>query len=75
MHIPDGYLSPATSGAMYVVSAPFWYFAVNRVRKVVTHRTVPVLASFAIVLPLVGYFIHRINLRRFYYLWRNCGFS
>ena len=47
MHIPDGYLSPATCGTMYAVSVPFWYLAVNRVRKVLTHRTVPVLALFA----------------------------
>ena len=47
MHIPDGYLSPATCGVMYAVSVPFWYLAVNRVRKVLTHRTVPVLALFA----------------------------
>jgi cobalt/nickel transport system permease protein len=32
---------------MYAVSAPFWYLAVNRVRKVLTTRTVPVLAIFA----------------------------
>lgn len=47
MHIPDGYLSPATCGVMYAVSAPFWYLAVNRVRKVLTSRTVPVLAIFS----------------------------
>jgi cobalt/nickel transport system permease protein len=47
MHIPDGYLSPATCGVMYAVSVPFWYAAVNRVRKVLTKRTVPVLAIFA----------------------------
>ena len=47
MHIPDGYLSPATCGAMYVVSAPFWYVAVQRVRKVLTHRTVPAMALFS----------------------------
>jgi cobalt/nickel transport system permease protein len=47
MHIPDGYLSPATCGTMYAVCSPFWYFAVNRVRKVLTTRTVPVLALFA----------------------------
>jgi cobalt/nickel transport system permease protein len=47
MHIPDGYLSPVTSGTMYVVAAPFWYLAVNRVRKTLTNRTVPVLALFA----------------------------
>jgi cobalt/nickel transport system permease protein len=47
MHIPDGYLSPATCGVMYVTSTPFWYLAVNRVRRVLTRRTVPVLALFA----------------------------
>jgi cobalt/nickel transport system permease protein len=47
MHIPDGYLSPATAGTMYAVAVPFWYVAVNRVRKVLTNRTVPVLALFA----------------------------
>ncbi len=47
MHIPDGYLSPATCGTMYVISAPFGYVAVQRVRKVLTHRTVPALAMFS----------------------------
>lgn len=47
MHIPDGYLSPATCGVMYAAAAPFWYTAVNRVRKVLTSRTVPVLALFS----------------------------
>jgi cobalt/nickel transport system permease protein len=32
---------------MYAASAPFWYSAVNRVRKVLTSRTVPVLALFS----------------------------
>ncbi len=47
MHIPDGYLSPATAGTLYAFSVPFWYLAVNRVRRVLTHRMVPVLALFA----------------------------
>lgn len=47
MHIPDGYLSPATCGTLYAASVPFWYVAVNRVRKVLTNRTVPVLALFS----------------------------
>ena len=47
MHIPDGYLSPVTCGVMYATSTPFWVVAVNRVRKVLTHRTVPVLALFS----------------------------
>ena len=47
MHIPDGYLSPVTCGVMYAASTPFWATAVNRVRKTLTHRTVPVLALFS----------------------------
>jgi len=47
MHIPDGYLSPATCGVMYGASAPFWYVATTRVRQALTGRTVPVLALFA----------------------------
>jgi cobalt/nickel transport system permease protein len=47
MHIPDGYLSPATAGTMYAASAPFWYIASQRVRRTLTNRTVPVLALFA----------------------------
>jgi cobalt/nickel transport system permease protein len=47
MHIPDGYLSPATAGVMYAATAPFWYAAVKRIRKALNTRTVPVLALFA----------------------------
>jgi len=47
MHIPDGYLSPATAGVMYGAAAPFWYIATTRVRQALTGRTVPVLALFA----------------------------
>ena len=47
MHIPDGYLSPATAGVMYGAAAPFWYVAARRVRQILTGRTVPVLALFA----------------------------
>ncbi len=47
MHIPDGYISLATVGTMYAAAAPFWYIAVHRVRRVITYRTVPVLALFA----------------------------
>jgi cobalt/nickel transport system permease protein len=47
VHIPDGYLSPVTCGVMYAASAPFWATAVNRVRKTLTARTVPVLALFS----------------------------
>src|SRR5262245_1966179 len=47
MHIPDGYLSPATCAALYAGTAPFWYVALNRVKKVLHTRLVPLLALFA----------------------------
>jgi len=47
MHIPDGYLSPATCAVLYSGAAPFWYVAVKRVQKVLHTRMVPLLALFA----------------------------
>lgn len=47
MHIPDGYLSPATAATMYALTVPAWYVASQRVRRTLTHRTVPALALFA----------------------------
>ena len=44
MHIPDGYLSPATCGAFYVAAVPVWATAGRRVKKVVRNRYVPLLA-------------------------------
>src|SRR5438105_14617590 len=47
MHIPDGYLSPATCAALYAGSAPFWYVALTRIKKALHTRLVPLLALFA----------------------------
>lgn len=47
MHIPDGYLSPATYGAMYVAATPFWAVAVARVRNLLRGRTAPLLSVFS----------------------------
>src|SRR5215475_13926602 len=47
MHIPDGYLSPATCAALYGGAAPFWYIALNRVKKALHTRLVPLLSLFA----------------------------
>lgn len=47
MHIPDGYLAPAFSAGMAVVTAPAWVIATRRVRNVLNQRTVPLLAIFA----------------------------
>ena len=44
MHIPDGYLSPATCGVLGASMVPVWATAGRRVRKVVTSRYVPLLA-------------------------------
>src|SRR3954454_17620487 len=44
MHIPDGYLSPQTCGALYAASAPVWVTAGRRVKKVVKSRYVPLVA-------------------------------
>jgi cobalt/nickel transport system permease protein len=47
MHIPDGYLSPATCTALYASSAPFWYVALQRVQKALHTRLVPLVSLFA----------------------------
>src|SRR5580700_10901680 len=47
MHIPDGYLSPATCTALYASSAPFWYVGLRRVKKLLHTRLVPLLSLFA----------------------------
>jgi len=47
MHIPDGYLGPATSGAMYAVMLPIWALASRMVKKTLKARQVPLLAISA----------------------------
>lgn len=47
MHIPDGYLSPATCATLYAASTPFWYVALQRVKKALHTRLVPLLSLFA----------------------------
>jgi len=47
MHIPDGYLSPATAAVMYAAAAPFWYRASQKLKAVMTGRMVPLIALFA----------------------------
>ncbi len=48
MHIPDGYLGPETLAAGWAISAPVWYTAGRKVRKILTKpKAVPVLAASA----------------------------
>ncbi len=44
MHIPDGYLSPATCGTLGAAMVPVWVTAGRRVKRVVKSRFVPLLA-------------------------------
>jgi cobalt/nickel transport system permease protein len=56
MHIPDGYLSPATCAVGYLAALPMWATASRKVTKVVKTRNVPTLAVFAAVSFLVMMF-------------------
>ena len=47
MHIPDGYLSPATCAVTFAAAAPFWYVALRRIERVEAARTVPLIALVA----------------------------
>lgn len=47
MHIPDGYLSPATAAVMYAASLPFWYRATQKIKTLIAGRLVPMIALFA----------------------------
>ncbi|MGN6564130.1 MAG: cobalt transporter CbiM [Thermomicrobiales bacterium] len=47
MHIPDGYLSPQTCAVFYAAAAPFWYVALQRLKRLLTSRLVPVISIFA----------------------------
>lgn len=44
MHIPDGYLGPATSGVFYAAMAPLWMAASRIVKKTLRAKQVPLLA-------------------------------
>ncbi|HEX7588503.1 MAG TPA: cobalt transporter CbiM, partial [Anaerolineae bacterium] len=47
MHIPDGYLSPATAAVMYAAALPFWYRASQKIKSLLSGRSVPLIALFA----------------------------
>jgi cobalt/nickel transport system permease protein len=47
VHIPDGYLSPQTTGALWIVSAPLWALSLRSIRRRMSQRLVPLLALLA----------------------------
>ncbi len=44
MHIPDGYLGPATCGFFYAIMVPIWALVSRIVKKTLNARQVPLLA-------------------------------
>lgn len=47
MHIPDGYLSPATCTVLYAGSAPFWYVALRRMKRALNTQMIPLVSVFS----------------------------
>ncbi len=47
MHIPDGYLSPATCAVLYGAALPFWAIAGRKVGKLMKARMVPLISLFS----------------------------
>ncbi|MBE3142792.1 MAG: cobalt transporter CbiM [Planctomycetes bacterium] len=47
MHIPDGYLSPATCIIMFILALPFWIRGVQTLREKMSAKNIPIVALFA----------------------------
>ena len=47
MHIPDGYLSPASCATLFGAAVPFWTVALNRIKSTFHTRAVPTLSLFS----------------------------
>ncbi len=47
MHIPDGYISPHTSGIFYILTFPLWILSFRRIRNNLGQHRVPLLALLA----------------------------
>ena len=57
MHIPDGYLSPATAGTLYAAAAPFWFIASRKTKALLSGRLVPTMAllsAFCFVIQMIN---------------------
>jgi cobalt/nickel transport system permease protein len=44
MHIPDGYLSPATAVVMFLIILPFWYVGIKKLREKINAKSAPLIA-------------------------------
>lgn len=56
MHIPDGYLSPQTAGAMYIISAPFLVRATKKIKNNLNSKMVPYISVFSALIFVIMMF-------------------
>jgi cobalt/nickel transport system permease protein len=57
MHIPDGYLSPASAGVLYGLVIPFWYTATRKLKSAFSSRMIPLMAllsAFCFVIEMIN---------------------
>ncbi len=57
MHIPDGYLSPASAGTLYALAAPFWYLASRKTQQLLSGKLIPsmaLLSAFCFVIQMLN---------------------
>jgi len=47
MHIPDGYLSPATVGVSYAVMIPLWAYGFKKLKEKLNEKTLPLLGALS----------------------------
>ena len=57
MHIPDGYLGPATYGTMFGIMVPLWAMASKKVKQSVKAAQVPYLAMGAVFSLVIMIFV------------------
>jgi cobalt/nickel transport system permease protein len=58
MHIPDGYLSPATCAVFYGVMAPAWYLASKKTERALGFKGLPLMAlgaAFTFVIQMFNF--------------------
>lgn len=48
MHIPDGYLGPATYGSLWAIMVPIWAYASRKVKKGIETAHIPLLAMASV---------------------------
>jgi len=47
MHIPDGYISPATCAVTYAIAVPLWYVGFKKLKEKLNENTLPILAALS----------------------------